>query len=317
MYIAGHNCFVAYAPETNAITESPDGTTAATLPDVPTTFTVVGYTNVPERRVGLNNTWGKGIGTPYGQYRKRGAVVPSVNITLKAGSVGLLSAINRTNDVLPSLAIAIGVPGVWTDVFRFCKVNKLTINGRESTAEASEIEFQLEIWGTAVQGLATPLNPTTSSILALGAPLMWHDARVFSLADSTGTAVDLRPNLMSFSAVINHNLERKANRPNWGDNQPLSRTSYSMLEHIIEPSGELTLHDRLPASLRNATVNAQDWGDLTIGISTPTGITPARAVNMALTKLFPSEFVGAGVEASAQQSYSVPFTAQNFTLATT
>ena len=313
-YIAGHHAFVAYAPEVGSITESANGTTPAALPAVPTSINLIGYTNVPEQRLALNNGWGYGVGTAYGQYRKRGAVTPSLSITLRAGSLDLLESINRTDDVLPSLAFFVGVPGVWTDVYRFSKINTLSLSARESSAEASEIESTLQIEATAVQTLATPLNPDTSLILALGDPLFWHDARVANVENSAVALVDLRASLMSFEVSIGHNLERKNTRPNWGDNVPLSRTSYALLEHLITVSGTLSLHDRLPASLTRATANAQEWGDFTLGISNVGG---TKAINLVLNDLMPTELSSQGVEASAQQSHSVSYTARNYTLATT
>lgn len=314
MYIPGHSFFVAYGVETGIITESTNGTTPAALPLAPTSLTVVGYTNVPEQKAGLNNARGYGVGANYALYKKRGTVAPSLSFTLRAGSVGLLERINPVNGVLPWLCFAVGVPGVKTTLYRFCKMGQLALSTRESSAEASEVEAALTVEATARQRLTTPLNPSLSSLLALGDPLVYHDLRVSDLTDSTGATISLGRNLMSLSATLTWNLERKANRPNWGDDKPLSRTSYDMLEHLITPTGELGLHDELPAAFVDATANALDWGDLVLNISNFTG---TRAVNLTLTDLMPSDFTSAGVEPSAQQSHTVSFTAANYSLTTT
>lgn len=310
----GHMAWVGWAPEAGSITESTNGTTPAALPAVPSSFSIVGYLPLPEQRLGLNNSRGRTIGIPTTAYKKRGTVTPSLSISLMAGSLDLLENINRVSGRLPWMCFWVGVVGRWTDVYRFCKFEQLQISSRESTAEASEIQAQLDVQATAYQRLASPLSPDTSLVKALGDPLYYHDARVASLLTPNASTVNLRTSLMSFSYTIRHNLERKVPRPNWGDNQPLSRTSTDMLEHLLDISGELGLHNRLPSSLVNASFNALDWGDLTIGISDVTG---DKVINATLYDCFPSELTSQGVEASAQLTHSATFTADDYVFSTT
>ena len=312
-YIPGHSFWIGVSPETGTITESADGITPAVLPTAPTPFTVVGYSNVPERKLGLNNSRGYGIGANYALYKKRGTVAPQLTFTVRPGSTSLLNYMTPVNGVLPWLCFYVGVPGVRTYAFRFCKFGQMQVSSRESAAEASEIEVALTVEATARQRLSVPLNPSPSALASLGAPLTWHDLRAPMLTDSAGNSINLRRNLMSFSATLTWNLERKANRDNYGDNYPLSRTSFDMLEHIVGVSGELGLHDELPTQYVDSVADALNWGDLTLPMSNFTG---TRAINLTLNDLFPSDFTSAGVEPSAQQSHTVPFTGGNYSLTT-
>ncbi|RYX80487.1 hypothetical protein EON83_28425 [bacterium] len=310
MFIPAHDAVVLYALETASITESTNGTTPANLPTTPTPLGVLGYTNLPQTARGLNNSKGFAIGQQGAAYNKRGRVEPSVSLEIRPGSVAALAnLLPDENGDIPYLAIFIVVKGKYTDVYRFCKPSSLDWKfGGGGDSGGGEISISAEFWATAYEYENNSDNTRTiptSQLRALGTPLMWHDVREFSI----GT-ISYRQALMNLSAKVDYGLERKNERPNWGDNKPLSRTSYALLEHHNTVSGEIGLHARLPETLFSAAANAQNWGDIAINCSDPAG----KGFALTLTSAFPSDESMGGGESSAEIDHTVPFTADNIAL---
>jgi hypothetical protein len=311
---SSHLLYCGFALESGNITESGDGYAAATLPAAPTTFALCGYMAGPQRDRGLNNSLGYSIGSPFAAYRKRGSRNPTLSITLKGlGALSLLEKANRTSNKLPWLCFYVGVPGVWTEAYRFCKINSISFSAKESSkGEAAEIEVTLAIEATAVVPLSSPLSPSLSTLRAeLGAPLFWHDVRTFTVASASGTALNLRRAISGFSAEINHNLERKNERNDFGDDEPLSNTNYDLLEHNITVSGDITLHDRLGETYLTAAARSQNWGNIVLTIG---DLEKTQTVDLTLGKAFPQTYSSEGVEAGAQLSHSVKFSAYDYLL---
>lgn len=304
----GHNCFVGYAVETGEVTESPDGIQPATLPPAPTSMAFVGRTNVPEQKRGLNNGLGYGIGSNKSQYRKRGTKTPSLTIALRAGSLGLLQKAMLVNGVLPKLCFWVGVPGVWTDIYRMAKIGNLQISGQESQTEAAEIMASLTIEAETSYALGAALSPSMAALAGLETPLFWHDVRGFSLTDSEGAVFPQRLNLISFQATINHNLAPGVSRPHWGDDKELSRTRSELKEMLLNVSGQMTLNKRLPDSLFAGTQDALAWGDIPLTIS---DVTQSKKLDLTFKNVIPQDETGAATEPSAPQSHTVPFMASD------
>lgn len=308
---AAHNAVVIYAIETGTISESADGTTPATLPDTLTLpRAVLGYTTLPQTSRGLNNSKGFALGQQGAAYNKRGAIAPTIDLTIRPGSVGAIANLLPNADgVLPWLAIWVVVKNQYSDVYRFCKPNSLgfTFGGGEG---GGELSISAQMWATAYERTAA-IPVDNSAIRALGTPLMWHDVRQFSIG---GTPY--RRALMSLSANVTMGLERKSVRPNWGDNAPLSRTSYHLLEHHLTASGEVSLHERLPETLFTTAQTAQDWGDIAIHCSDAAAVTAgSKGFTLTMKDCFPSDESMKGAEASAEIDHTVPFTANDIEFA--
>lgn len=317
-FTPGHSAFVAYALETGTITESPDGTTPASLPAAPdfSGASFIGYTDVPQQDRGTTNSQGFGIGSPQGLYIKRGPVQPRLVLELRAGALAVLNAAVRdsTTGALPWLCIWTGVPGLWTDVYRFCKVSTLTLQLTQSTTQAREAQARMQLEALARTPLTTALAPASSSITSLGTPLFWHDLLNFVIAQNGGgAALDFRQALTGLEITLNHDLERAGQRANWGDDQPLSRTAYTLQERLLQVSGQAQLHDRLPEQYFTAAATAQDWGDISLLLSdSPAGGTQQLAIT--LNRCTPTHDQAPATPAADLQRHSIAFSAGNFEL---
>lgn len=309
---SSHRLFCGFAAEAGTITEGDGSTPASFSANPPGSFKLCGWMNAPQTDRGLNNSLGYSIGGPEAAYRKRGARNPTLSITLRGGgALDLLTYANRDSaSELPWLCFFVGVPGEWTEVYRFCKIGNIGISANESPqGEAAEIEITLQIEATAVVALSVALNPSLATLrAALGAPLFWHDVRTFSL-NGTG----MRKAISSFNVQVNHNLERKNERNDWGDNNPLSNTNYELLEHNLNVSGEIALHDKLSETLLTSATRSQNWGDIVLMIGDFEG---TQQINFSLISVFPQTVTSDGVEAGAQLSYTVPVMAKSYALTT-
>lgn len=306
---AAHNAVVLIALETGVITESPDGVTPATLPPVPSSPVVLGYTNLPSIARGLGNSKGFALGLQGAAYNKYGPQQPSMGIEIRPGNVSILSKLlpDPITGILPWLCLYLVVKGQYTDVLRFCKPASLGFNFGGGGQGGGELSISTTFQGTAYQRMA-PLTVAPNLIRALGTPMMWHDVRQFSIGSDS-----YRRALMSLTANLDMGLERKNERPDWGPNNPLSRTCYDMLEHHKTVTGEISLHERLPESLFTGAQDAQEWGDIAVNCSsTPAG--RAKGFLLNLKGCFPSDETQAAAEASAEIDHSVPFSADDLSL---
>lgn len=203
----------------------------------------------------------------------------------------------------------------YTDVYRYCKPSSLKFDF--SAGQGGEIKVSASFMALAYQ-LAGATSVSPASLRALGTPLMWHDVREFSIESGgpTPTTKSYRRALMSLSATLEYNLERKNQRPNWGDHEPLSRTSYALLEHHLNVSGEIGLHERLSSELFSSIANAQDWGDIKIVCSNSldAGDTASKGITLNFEGCFPSDEKAAGGESSAEIDHNVAFTANTVSI---
>lgn len=299
-YLPAHLGHVAIAAETGSISTT-DG--VDTLPTAPASPTLIGYTvNMPESSPNLNNKKGFGIGAAGALYDAPGAPRPSVSVQLRAGSTGFLKTYcQRASGELPFFAVYVGVNGVFTDVYRYCKVNDLALAIQEGGEQSGEIAATVNIMGLAREFLGSPLTVDEADIRALGVPLMFHDVRSFYITVGS-TPTDFRASMMSLNATLNHNLEYKGQRPNWGDTNPLSRGAYHLLEHHYNATAQIGLHKRLDRDLFNGAVAAQQWGDITVGIQ---DVGNDLALNLTLKDALVTNETMQGVDSGAQLSHNV------------
>jgi len=308
-----HDAIVMWALDATPPTESTNGSTAATLPAAPTPFGVLGYTDLPQGARGLNNSQGFAIGQQGAAYLKRGAIAPSLQVTLRPGTMDVLENLvpDPTTGKLPYLCLFVIVKGEYTNVFRYCKPDSLAFDFSGGDGQDGEITITIPFQAIAFQRAAAIVFDGPD-LLALGDPLMWHDVRQFSVANSAGTVSSYRKGLISLRAEINYGLERKNVRPNWGDGVALSRTSYDLLEHHTNVSGEIGLHERMAEAFFTGTANAQNWGDIVIWCSdSPLGLDNPKGFTLTLVDASPSDESMSGGESNSEIDYSVPFTARS------
>ncbi|HEX9997144.1 MAG TPA: hypothetical protein VGB45_08380 [Abditibacterium sp.] len=316
MYDIASDAWIGWAPETGAITDAADNSTA-TLPALPN-FTIVGYNKLPAGKRGLNNTKAFTAALAGAAYTKKGNVAPEISFEFCAGALGLLAYCVRASEdaALPYVCIYEGVYGGWTNVYRFAKCSTLAI-AIQLAAQSNEITINAAFWAIARTALTTPPLATRSLLRALGTPLMAHDLRQFQITNSAGVTADYRKGATNVSYNVDNKLERINQRNNWGEDHALSRTCYEIREHTIVAGGEMGFNRKLSETLFTGAKNAQDWGDIKAIISDgpalPAGGTP-KAMTLTATGCTPGDESGQGGDADTTLNWTVPFSANNLLL---
>lgn len=309
MFNPAHDAVVIFAAETGSIN---DTTIPPTLPATPGSPAVLGYTDLPETSRGLNNSKGFAIGLQGAAYNKRGRREPSITVNIRPGNVEALAYLfpdgptfATSTGRMPYLSLSVLVKGGYTDVYRFCKPSSLAFNfgGGEG---GGELTIAVTFQATSFQRVeGAPTFPAPATIRSLSTPLMWHDVRSFLV-----NGQQLRRSLMSLSANLDMGLERKNERPNWGDNNPLSKTSYELLEHSKTVTGEMALHERLPESLFTTAATSQDWGDIEIHCSN-IDAGGDKGFILTLSGALPTNDTMQGGDSNREIDFTIPFAADD------
>lgn len=312
IYDPAHSAIVAIASDSSAITEATGGT-PGTLPAIPSSPTIIGYMqSLPEANAALNNSKGYAVGVQGAAYNRLGSPRPKVSFSLSMGSAGFFTTYCfPTSGVMPYFAIYIGIGGVWTDVYRKCKVNDWALAAQEpQDGTGGEISATVNAFGLCRQTLGSPIAASPSSIRALGVPLMWHDVRTFSIASA-----DYRRGLMGVNVTQSYNLEYKGQRPDdAAGTNPLSRCAYDMLEHHINAKAELTFHKRIPRTLFTGAFDSQIWGDIIWQVADGAA---AQTIDVTMGNALVSDETLRGVQSGEQLSYTVPVELDEVTAALT
>lgn len=319
-YDPAHHYAVMWAPETTLITESADGITPPTLPAAPANPVLIGYlSSTPELDRGLNNSRGFSIGSKRANRKKRGARNPKLSFKLQITSLAFLqNGQAETGSELPDFCLTLVIPNKRTIRLRFCKISQRTFTFTETpTGEPGELEVDIQVEAMLVEPVAVPISMTAGAlealVLALGQTFYWHDVRRLDITNAAGATNNYRDAVMSLSITDKTNIERKGERQNWGDNNPMSNTNLALLEHHEEATGELKWHSHLKEDLLTATVDAQNWGDIVVHVSDKPvlGDDDGREFLVTAFDCFPSNVTDSGTESSAQLSSTVPFTASH------
>lgn len=314
-YVPGHSVWVGYALENGTINDS---VLPPTITNAPTNFAYLGYLDVPEVTHDYGNKKGFSVGSPYAMYEARGANNPSLSLNIRLGATGFLPYCLRGaygNYGMQPLVFYVGVAGQYTDIYRFCYVDTLALAIQEGSGQ--EVTAAVTLQAMARQISTNPSyvkSPSLSDLSsAYGAPLMYHDVKSFLLTDRASVTYQYRKMLTGLTLNVAHNLERKGIRPNFGDDNPLSRTCYEIMPHLVTVTGEINLHDRLPEDFYSIATQSQNWGDIAVGVSDATGIDsgPPNELNLSIVRPVPVSRTNRGVEAGAQISHSVSFVADN------
>ena len=307
-----HDALVLYSLDEVAVTESADGETPATLPAAPSSTAILGYTNLPQTSRGLGNSKGFALGMQGAAYNKRGPVKPTIDLTIRPGSVAALQNFFpvAATGKLRSLCLYVVVKGQYTDVYRFCKPNSLTFNFGSGEG-GGELSIAAQMFATAYQRMAA-ITWTPADVKALGTPLMWHDVRKFSITSQAGVATNYRRSLMNLNAKVDYALEYKNERPDFGDNSPLARTPYELLEHHTTVTGSVGLHERLDEALFTGAKNAQDWQDIIIRCRDAAA---NKGFTLTMADCFPADETQGGGESNSEITHTVPFGADTMEFA--
>jgi hypothetical protein len=310
-YEPGISALIAYKSGSGpsaVVTETTDGDTAATLGAIQSGPTIIGYTNDPDILQDLGNDVGFSGGSYIAAYTKRGMPKPQVTVRLIPGAIALFQKAFRASGALPYVDIYYAKNGAASKVIRCCKVNSGGVN--INIAEASELVIDMQFWGIATQTAGPVLTATPSTVAAFGTPLFAHNVQRFLIG-----ATDYRPYLGQLQIQFNHNLRRAGQRPDWGDDEPLSRTAYDLIEQTSQYNANLSLLQDVPTALWNAAALSQNWSDITIPIAdTPVG--GANVLDLTMVSPIPTAIQKNTVELNELQTYGIPLKFRDLALST-
>lgn len=315
----GHLSFLYFADETTEITESTDhGVTPALLPSASAlTKTLVAYIDPPSVTRNDNTKQGYAAGKRTMAYAADGALTYQMSINMRLGSIALLEALlyNVANPYYGTkrLALFYGQSGKYAKALRYAIPTQFVIGLQESTGEASEITVQATFEGIAQEELATAITVDPAAVAtSAGGILTWHNVLDFEITGNTAAsnATDYRKAFRSLQLTFNQNLERKNARPDWGNDEPLSRTSYGLLPHTLGLTGELGLHQNLEKALFTKAATARTWGNITVTCN-DVGTGGTKEFNLVISDARPTGHSSQGGDVSGEITYSIPFIAED------
>jgi hypothetical protein len=270
--IAGYEAVLAYQTEDTSLNSyNYTGTQAApTLPAAPSDPIFIGYANVPGVKTERGNKKGYGIGSPFAVYNGKGTRRYEVTIDAPLTGTAFLGHCLRGATGykgLSDLCLFVGAGDEWNDgavrAIRMAKCNTFTLAMNEGSAQ--EIRLQTTFMGLHEQ--AGPLlTPTSGDLVSAGAPYFWNTV----MTVDTAGGIHLRDVLSSVSISGNHNLKPRGFRPGTDESNPMHLAHYSLVPGKFVGRASLGLHNRLDETLRAATANATNWGDITLSLQSGT-----------------------------------------------
>lgn len=227
-YQPGSKSIFYYAAETGTYPAG-NAVPTASSPAIPTGAVWGGWTDSPSVSIdeGSKNIYGIGSDEP--QTIIPGGRVVSVNVSQRVSNLGLLQKCLKGSGGyrgIADLCLFTGLSNIdsdgFTRVVRFAKSN--TVGFTFAKGSAQELIAQTQFMGLTEYASATGLTPTNTDFAAYGAPLTWHNLLEVNIG-----SVNLRDITDQISFSINHNLEAKNFRPDFGPDNPWSRTAYALM----------------------------------------------------------------------------------------
>ncbi len=302
-YFPGHNYFLRFAE--SGSTSINDATGALSFGSNIASALDIGYTSPNSVASNEGTKIGYAAGRRTGAYAARGNRVHTLTAELKLGSLAFIKDhCIATDDDLSWLDFYYGVSGEWARGLYRSRCSKVSLNFQEG--EAQELTASATFEAIA----AASVSPVTLGYdyQQFGAVLLWTDVRQFSV---NGTAI--RDKVTSLSVDVDHQLERKGIRPDFGDNVPGSRTSYSLLPHHAVVSGSLALHDlpSIEAQLFTSGANAMAWSDIVVQAR---DVANTKTYNVTIHNPRPTGRSQDATGSEAQMAFTVPFVADSISI---
>lgn len=293
-YHSGSAYFVRFAASTASISNSTGAITGAPTIGGGSTFDV-GYTGVNGVTIDDGTRQGWAAGRRGASYAARGYRTVAITFNIRIGSGEFLSTYCLPAGVPPKIDIFYGVSGSWARAIYQARCSRVSI--QFPLSDGGEITASVTFEGIAYQNV-TGIT-LDYSYEQFGAALLATDARVITVGGS-----DFRQNLMNFTLDVEHSIERKNGRPEFGHNVPGSRTAYDIIAHHRQVTYGLTLHD-LPvveSELFYADVLSMDWGALIIGAS---DVAATKSFQLTLANPRPVSRTQNEIESGAQMNWTV------------
>ena len=233
-YRAGHEANFYFAAETAAY---PSGV-AAPNPALPGSVVWGGWATIPEVTEDEGTKEIYGLGDIEAQTIIPGARTCDFGVTTRLGNKALLQKCflggGGYRD-LPDLCLVAGNSDIRGDgssqAARFAKCASVSI--QMSNGSAQEITAQTQFQAlTSVPAAA--MEPTAAELLAQGVPLTWHNVMEINVA---GTNV--RDVCTGVTLNVQYTLARELWRPDYGPENPWSRTAFAIVPKRVSYSASL------------------------------------------------------------------------------
>lgn len=315
IYDAGHQFYLYLAEETSSITESTDGSTPATLPALPSSPRLIGYIDPADVSRNENTKQGWGAGAPDAAYSVLGARTFTLNLNIRVGDVTLLEEAFENDK---QYAVFYGKTNEnsdgWGKALRFAKIASVALSIQSSEEEAQEISAQIGFEALAWQEDSTARTVALSDLQTAGGDVLtWYH-----VITATIGATDYRQGISGITINKTKTLQRKPGRPDWGDDEELSRTSYALLTNKNTITGELTLHQNLEVALFTAAKCATKWSDIVVTIDNANACNDTeKSLTLTVGGARPQTFGQQGGDLDSEITYSIPFVASTVTVDTT
>lgn len=315
IYDAGHQFYLRLAKESGTITESTDGTTEATLPTAPSNPRLVGYIDPADVTRNENTKQGWGAGSPDAAYTVLGARTFMLNLNIRVGDLTLLEEAFEDNE---EYAIFYGKTDEngdgWGKTLRFAKITSITLSIESSEEEAQEISAQVAFEAIAWELDTDKFTVSLSGLQTAGGDVLtWYHV-ITAKIDNT----DYRQGITGITITKTKSLQCKPGRPDWGDDEVLSRTSYALLNNKNTITGELNLHQDLETKLFTAAKCSTKWDDIVVDINNATACNNGeKSLELTIGGARPQSFGQQGGDLDSEITYNIPFVASTVTVDTT
>lgn len=209
----------------------PGGNTppTASSPAVPTGPAWAGWTDGPEVVIQEGSKPIYGLGSDEPQTVIPGGRMVSVNINHRIANIAFLQACMKGSTGfrgMADLCLYTGLSNLdsdgFTRVIRYAKSNSTNFTFSKGSGE--ELRAQTQMMGLTEYAFATNYTPGNTEFASVGAPLTWHN-----LLEVNVGSTNIRDIADQISVSINHNLEPKNFRPDYGPDNPWSRTPYALM----------------------------------------------------------------------------------------
>lgn len=302
-YFPGHKYFLRAIASTTTINET---TGALATPSAIADAADIGYTGPNDVTSDEGTKIGYAAGRRKGAYLARGARTHTLAANLRLGSVDFIKDnCIQTDETLPWLDLFFGVSGSWVEALYRARCAKLSLAFQEGSAQ------ELTAAATFEAIARDTVSPVTLGydFEEFGPALLWTDVHEFKIGDTA-----ILDKVTGLSIDIDHQLERKSPRQDYGDNVPASRTSRDLLIHHAVITGQITLHDlpSIQAALFTGSASAMNWSNITVKVN---DVASSQIYDVTLVNPSPARRQQGAVESSAQMSFTVPIVAEDVQIA--
>lgn len=277
---SGHEGFFAFGVEgTNLLPDAQQwfglsGLGATPLP----VMAFAGFSSAPQFTTNENTSIQRGIGSYRGYRFYKGRREHAVSCQLTLGNPSLLAYALRSGAFtsptiggLKPLSVAGGAVNTHDAISQFSWIGRhaLINTVKFSVAEGQVFTADVEFWPLALVrngplfGRPTVESLETALLTAGRSVFTWHACEV------TINGVSRRDIVRKVGINVSNSLERVGQRPDFGDDEPLSRCALQNYPLQEEVQFEFELSDKLPDNLVSSVTDATLWDRVVLTMTAP------------------------------------------------